>query len=540
MMESLPELPNVMDHLELVLRILLQIVLLSMSAFFSGSEAALFSMSRIDLERMRTTRHPMSERIHMLLDEPRRLIISILCGNELVNIASSANMAALLLMYFSEADTQWINIVIMVPLLLLVGEVTPKTFAVTFPHLFVCNFSARFLPGWIQFITPLREAVRLVADRITTFVVGEAVKKDNLLHLDEFRTLVEESEASGIIDATERILIDNMLRASHTQVYHVMTPRTSMISLDADQPLSELFDAFRRIRHPRVPVYRRTPDNIVGFLYSEDLLRLRRRNVNLNKLSLRNLLRPAHFVPPTKKVDEMFEYFQRNNTRVAVVLSEYGGVHGIITMKDVLSFIFGEISGVNDGRINYREEEGAYIVAGDMRLEKFNDITSYGIVDPVMYTIGGVVFRLFDRLPHEGESLVENNLRYTVLEMEGLRVKTLCVMPAELDEESFQPPVGDPGSGAVAVKDAFEREVIGQEPESLPPTPDVPGDACPIDAQEHGDFVGTDGTSDEFLGHVLSGEGVVEGGGDEPDPVREAETGNSPQRDQNSTPAAEG
>ncbi|MBF0178450.1 MAG: HlyC/CorC family transporter [Magnetococcales bacterium] len=481
------------ENIELILRLVLQVILLSMSAFFSGSEAALFSLSRIDLERFRNTRHPMSERIHMLLDEPRRLIISILCGNELVNIASSANMAALLLMFFTEADTQWINIVIMVPMLLLVGEVTPKTYAVTFPHVFVTKLSARLLPNWIQLITPLRDAVRFVADRITTFIVGEAMKQDNILNVDEFRTLVEESEATGVIDATERILIDNMLRASQTDVYHIMTPRTAMLSLDADQPLEELFEKFRTLRHLRVPVFHHHPDNIVGFLHSEDMLRLQRRKANLGKVYLPGLLRPAHFVPPTKKVDEMFEYFQQNKTRVALVLSEYGGVLGLVTMKDVLTFIFGEISAVHVGGPSYREEEGAYIVSGDMRLEKFNHITGYGIADSVMFTIGGVVFRLFDRLPHEGESIVDNNLRFTVLEMEGLRVKTLCVMPVGLDdEESKEDEKGGESfsSGAVAVKDAFDRlannagdekNETGEIRETI-----VEGDLCDLNPEAEG------------------------------------------------------
>ena len=444
------------QELELILRLLFQFFLLGASAFFSGSEAALFSLNRLDMERMRTTRHPMSERIYMLLDEPRRLIISILCGNELGNIASSANMAAILLMFFTETDTQWINILIMVPLLLLVGEVTPKTYAVTFPLVFVSTLSAKILPRWIEIITPLREVVRLIADRITTLIVGNAIKQDNILQLDEFRTLVEESETTGVIDATERILIDNMLKASQTQIDHIMTPRPAMEFLDADMPVAKIVQEFRRLRHPRVPVVHRYPDNIVGFLHSEDLLRIHHHKVDLAKVPLRKLLRPAHFVPPTKKVDEMFEYFRHHNTRAAIVLSEYGGVSGIITLKDVLKFIFGEISGANTSKNNYREEEGAYIVSGDMRLEKFNEFTRFGIKDPVMSTIGGVVFRMFDRLPQEGEDIIQDNLRFVVLEMEGLRVKTICAMEADLDGDDFkkQEPTG---SGAVDVKDAFER-----------------------------------------------------------------------------------
>ncbi|MCG7975309.1 MAG: DUF21 domain-containing protein, partial [Candidatus Thiodiazotropha taylori] len=208
---------------ELILRVSLQVVLLGFSAVFSGSETALFSLSRIDLQKLRHSRDKHSENIHAMLDEPRRLIISILCGNELVNIASAANMAAILLLLFGEQDVGWFNILIMVPLLLLIGEVTPKTIAVSFPVKFATRLTARILPRWIVFITPLREVVRQISDRITTLVVGEAVSRENILHADELRTLLEESEESGVIEATERVLIDNVIEASETDISRIMT-----------------------------------------------------------------------------------------------------------------------------------------------------------------------------------------------------------------------------------------------------------------------------------------------------------------------------
>ena len=153
-----------LEDLELYVRILFQALLLLSSAVFSGSETALFSLSRIDLQKLRQSRHSDSESIHAMLDEPRRLIISILCGNELVNIASAVNMTAILLLVFGAQDVGWINVLIMVPLLLLIGEVTPKTIAVSYPIKFSTMISARVLPRWILFISPLRAAVRLVAD----------------------------------------------------------------------------------------------------------------------------------------------------------------------------------------------------------------------------------------------------------------------------------------------------------------------------------------------------------------------------------------
>ncbi len=340
-----------------------------------------------------------------MLDEPRRLIISILCGNELVNIASAANMTAILLMLFGQ-DAGWINILVMVPLLLLVGEVTPKTIAVNHPVGFTKNISARILPKWIYIVTPLREAVRLVADRVTTLIVGEVVDRENILHPDELKTLLEEGEETGIIDATERVLIDNLLEASETEISHIMTPGPRIRFLDAGQPIQDLIERLPAATsipgYPSIPGTGTTssasctPRTCCGWC---------RGGADLEKVKLEELLRPAHFVPPTIKVDEMFNFFQEHNTRAAIVLGEFGEVLGIVTMKDVLTFFFGEITGKMRGIEDYEQDEQGYIVPGDMRLLDFYNLTNIDIDDPVMTTIGGVVFRLFGRLPKEGETV---------------------------------------------------------------------------------------------------------------------------------------
>ncbi len=422
---------------ELYARITFQVFLLFASAIFSGSETALFSLSRIDLQKLRQTRHRDSESIHAMLDEPRRLIISILCGNELVNIASAVNMTGILLLLFGEQDVGWINILIMVPLLLLIGEVTPKTIAVSFPLKFSTNISARILPRWMVLITPLRIAVRSIADRITTMVVGDEVGRENILQPDELRTLLEEGEETGIIDATERVLIDNLLEASETDISRIMTPGPRILFLDADLAVSELIEQFRAYRHPRVPVYQGHWDNVIGFIHSEDILKLVRGGGDLSAVTLDMILKPAHFVPPTKKVDEMFDYFQQHNTRIAIILGEYGEVFGIVTMKDVLTFIFGEISGKMEGQEYYKEDdENSYTVPGEMRLSDFYNLTNFDIEDPVMATIGGVAFRLFDRLPEPGDHLTHDGYRFVVKQRSGLRISQLQVHKVTSSEQT--------------------------------------------------------------------------------------------------------
>ncbi|MCU7835675.1 MAG: hemolysin family protein [gamma proteobacterium symbiont of Taylorina sp.] len=414
--------------LELTLRCIFQVILLGSSAIFSGSETALFSLSRIDLQKLRQSGHKDSESLHAMLDEPRRLIISILCGNELVNIASAVNMTSILLLIFSGQDVGWINIVVMVPLLLLFGEVTPKTIAVNFPIKFASVITARILPKWIAIITPLREIIRLISDQITTLIVGDEVDRQNILQPDEFRTLLEEGEETGIIDATERILIDNMLEASDTDISRIMTPSPRISFLDAELPVAELIDQFRSFRHPRIPIYKGHWDNVIGFVHSEEILKLIRGTDDLEKVTLDMLIKPADFVPPTKKVDEMFDYFQAHNTRVAIILGEYGEVLGLVTMKDVLTFIFGEISGTMVGMEYYSEEdENSYVVPGDMRLTDFYNLTNFDIDDPVMATIGGVVFRLFDCLPAVNDAIEYEGYEFIVKEVKGLRISQVLV-----------------------------------------------------------------------------------------------------------------
>lgn len=456
------------QDLEIGIRILVQVILLTMSATFSGSEVALFSLSRIDLQRLRNTRDKDSDTIHALLDEPRRLIISLLCGNELVNIASAANMASILVMLYGEADAGWINIVVMVPMLLLFGEVTPKTIAVSNALGFTKNISARVLPRWIQIITPLREAVRLVADRVTTFVVGDSVDRVNLLQTDELKTILEEGEQTGVIHAAERVLIDNLLEASKTEISNIMTPGPRIRFLDGSRPVPEIFATFRGHQHPRIPVYLGHWDNVIGFLHSEDVLRIVRGGVDLDKVELKELLRPAHFVPPTLKVDEMFNYFQTHNTRVAMVLGEFGEILGIVTIKDVLTFLFGEISSKMKGIEDYEQDEIGFVVPGDMRLIDFYNLTNIDLRDPVMTTVAGVVLRLFGRLPKLGDTVVFEGYDFTVVEVRGLRISRLRVKPAgsgPTEEEEYR----DEEAAAVAIESAAEESE--EPPDGLAPQP---------------------------------------------------------------------
>ena len=421
---------------EMVLRLILQCFLLMASAFFSSSETALFSLSRLDLRELRRSRHPKADILHELLDQPRRLIISILCGNEIINVAAAANMTAILIHLYSNEQVLLLNILIMVPLLLLFGEVTPKTIAVTNPQALSTRVIATPMLIWVRLVTPFRWLIRLLSERITTLLVGPEKGYENILQVDEFRTLVEDVVESGELHATERVLIDNLLASGSTEVVEIMIPRTRVAFIDDELSVAEVVQQVRELRHRRIPVFHNSRDILVGIIHAEKLMQMILQDVDFSRMQIEDILDPVIMVPPTKKVDEMFEFFLQHNAQAAVVLNEFGGIDGLITLKNVINFIFGHASGEEPLSHLFTESEpGVFEVDGGMKLTDFNIITNFGIEDSRMTTIAGVMLRHFDRLPAIGDEVIIEGVRLRVVSLQGHRITRLCAMPISFPEQ---------------------------------------------------------------------------------------------------------
>ena len=406
--------------IELVFQLILLALLFVASAFFSGSETALFSLSRLDLRRLR--------REHELLDQPRRLIIAILCGNQVVNVAATATLTGVLVALYGVERAAFITTVVMVPLLLLLGEATPKTIAISDPAGVSTRIVAKPMHFWVNLISPLVSAVRFIADRLTTRIVGEETAATNIRQVDEFRSRLDEGVVRGDLTATERALIYNLLQAGTAEVVEIMVPRTGMDWIDGDQPIPAMVEQFMAYRHKRVPVYRGHRDNVIGFLCAEDILQLLLDDTDPTTLSLDELLRPAAMVPGIRKIDEMFDYLQANEQQAVIVVDEFGGVDGLLTMNDVLACIFGRARIDSEGdRIRYDEERGVYELPGSTKLLDLNSLTSLALQDRRMTTVGGMVLRHFDRLPVPGDQVTLNGYLIEVLSMDGPRVDRLRI-----------------------------------------------------------------------------------------------------------------
>jgi CBS domain containing-hemolysin-like protein len=423
-------------QLDMIIRVGLQVALLFASAFFSGSETALFSLSRLELQQLRRTRHPKFGVLQALLEQPRLLIISILTGNEIINVAAAVNMAGILVALFGAEIGGALNVLVMVPLLLLFGEITPKTIAISNPVKVSTQIIAMPLTLWVKLITPIRWVIRLISDRVTTWIIGEETAAENILRVDEFRALVDEVVKEGELSSSERSVIYNLLEAGTTEVIEIMIPRTKTEFIDANMSIKEIVKKVRTLQHMRIPVYKDSRDNLIGFIHAEDIMQLILHDKDLSQIHLHDILRPPEIVPPTKKIDEMFDFFMEHNVQAAAVLNEFGGIDGLVTLKTIVNFVFGKITPEAATQFVFNEiSENEYEVAGDMKITTFNSLTNFNIYDSRMTTVAGLVLRTLDRLPKVDDEVSIEGVIFQVLEMKEHRITLLKVSKGKKAEE---------------------------------------------------------------------------------------------------------
>lgn len=406
----------------LLIRLILLGILIILSAFFSGSEAALFSLNTAQVERLKEKHGLVGRIIATLLQRPTNLIITFLVGNEIVNIALAVTATSLALLVYGEGG-EYIAIALATALLLLCGEVTPKSIAVRYPDR-IALLVAWPIHLFAYLITPLRWALRKLVDAV---MGARAERPISLISEAEFKTLVEISEDEGIIDQDERELIQRVFEFGDQRVSQIMTPRTDIFALEASAPLATVLPKVKEARFSRIPVYDGTIDQIIGVLYAKDLLPYSR-HPEL-EMRLRDMLHPVYFVPESKRIDELLGEFQRNKVHMAVVVDEYGGVSGLVTMEDALEELVGEIVDEFDTEevLCRQLDAQTFLVSARLGLDEFNDRLGVQIPKDNLDTIGGYVFHLFGKLPRRGESVTAHGLTFTIEQINGIRILEIRV-----------------------------------------------------------------------------------------------------------------
>ena len=341
---------------DLVPQLLVLVVLVGASAFFSGTEVALFSLRRVDKQQLGQSKHVSDRLILRLLKRPRRLIATILIGNELVNVSVSvvvASMTPLLFPDYGEVELAFVATLFALPLLLFLGEITPKTIAIK-TSLGWSRKAGRSLWIFFYLVAPLRLVVNFAAD-IVMFPFGGSTAKSGPKDLseDEYRTLVDAGSAQGQVKASERRLIHRVFEFSDKTVGQVMIPRRRVFALAYDLPTARLIKEIAEGGYSRVPIYQKSLDRVMGIVYAKDLV------VQGTGLSatrrLSDMLHEPLFVPRSIPIERLFRIFKQRKTHMAIVVSEYGKMAGLVTMEDLLEELFGEI-------YDEREQQKAKVV----------------------------------------------------------------------------------------------------------------------------------------------------------------------------------
>jgi len=413
----------------LVFEIISLIILLLFSGFFSGSETALFSLSKLQREKLLIREPAKGKLVNRLLDTPRALIITILLGNEFVNIFFSS-LFTLIVIQIAGTSLPWTNLLIALPLVLLVGEVTPKTIAIKNSERFA-GFIVRPLSIVMFVLTPLRWIIRKISDRIVGLLISRVEQRDNILTEDVILSLLEDSEKEGVIDSAEREMITNVFDFGDLTAAEVMTPRASIFSLPINMPLPEIISIIKTKHYSKVPIYEGNPDNIIGILFATDLIDIsaRLQSEKSKPVNLRTLLRPPFFIFRTKRVDELFHDFQYKRLSMALVLDESRAVQGLITIEDLLEEIFGEISDEFEKKDEQFEKinERLYRMRGSLPLNRFNEFLNAKIPVDEFETIGGFVFSLFAEIPTVKAKKNYDGWQFVIEKMENNRIEILLV-----------------------------------------------------------------------------------------------------------------
>ena len=414
----------------LLLYLVLLVFLLGLAVFFSAAETAYTAVSRIRLKYMADAGDKEAAEIKGIVANPDRLLGVILLGVTVAEIAAAGLFTYVITSYFPNEYAEIASLfssVFLAIVVLIFCELTPKIISASRPE----QMSRALLAPVkivIFLLYPFSKLASWMANGVVR-VLGLDTNASPFVHTmseDEIRAMIaassEESMSGG-----KREMLHNVFEIGATQIREIMIPRIEVTAVDIEAPLPEILEVVKNTSYSRIPVYRRNFDNPVGILYVKDLLQHFPR---IDEINLQALLRPVHFVPDSARLVIVLRQLQSMHLHMAVVIDEFGGVEGIVTLEDVLEEIVGEIRDEHDTEIEAIREAGPnlYTIAGSLPVKDFNRFFDEKIPESPDYTsLAGFIEALTGRIPLEGESVRYKNLLITIEKIEGFRIVSVRV-----------------------------------------------------------------------------------------------------------------
>lgn len=408
-----------MESGDAAIQVIILVILLALSAFFSSSETALTTVNKIRMRNLADAGDARAITVLKIVGNPGKMLSAILIGNNIVNLYASS-LATILASRIWGDKIIGIATGVLTLLILVFGEITPKTISTISAESIALRF-AKIIYVVMIILTPVIFVVNHLSFLVLKICRIDPNKRADGITEDELRTIVEVSHEEGVIESGEKKMINNVFDFGDAVAKDVMVPRIAMSFVNIDSTYDELIEFFRKEKYTRFPVYEETTDNVIGIINIKDVFLADREG----DFSVRDYLRQPLYTYEFKKVSELMIEMQKVVLNIVIVLDEYGATVGLITLEDMLEEIVGEI------RDEYDEDEEKalikiasreYVVDGSMKLDDLNDFLDLNLKSEDYDSVGGAIIGILDRLPEEGEEVVIDNVRLIVDKVDKNRI----------------------------------------------------------------------------------------------------------------------
>ncbi len=410
---------------------LIFIVLLLMSALFSGSETAFLSLTKSNINQFARSKHTAYRQVAFLMQEPKKLLICIIIGNTIANVAIASAAALLTTRLSMEKGLDptlilIINVVVVTLVILFFSEIVPKVMAVRSAKAIVVK-AALPLTFFYYLFYPLIQIFDVITHLLSNSL-GVRMDKTKLSEA-ELRTLVDVGEEMGALKKDEKQMIHSIFEMSDTVAREIMVPRTDMVCIEKLATLNQVLAMVKDKLHSRIPVYAETIDNIVGILYLKDLMPYIKRR-NQTEFDLTKIVRPPYYVPEQKRINELLREYQTEKIHMAIVVDEYGGTSGLVTLEDVIEEIVGEIQDEYDKELPQFEKinDNTFLVNGSMLIDEINEQLNLDLpTEEGVDTLAGFLLGQFGSVPRSKEKVTYNGYEFIIEKATKKRIQQVRI-----------------------------------------------------------------------------------------------------------------
>jgi putative hemolysin len=415
--------------------LVLLLICFVLSAFFSSSETAFTSLERFRLQHMVETNVSGAKKVAKLLEKPERFLSTILLGNNLVNVAATSIATTLAITMWGQDKGVAIATAGMTIILLIFGETTPKTFAKQHPERISTLFARPI--EWLSWIFyPVVFVLSWIASGLSR-VVGSKEAPRALVSADEIRTMITVGHQEGTVEESEADLLHAVFDFGDRPVSEVLVPRLEVVGVEKGKTIAEFLAIYSENPMSRFPVYVENMDNIVGILSIKDVLMAQAKgNVTADSL-IDDLIRPAYFVPESKPIDELFAEMRDKNFRMSIIVDEYGGTAGIVSLSRLMEEIVGPVGDELAAAEKEFEsiDENTFQIDGTMRIEEVNEEMGLGLPEGEYETVAGFILQLLGRIPKQGRQIKYKDLKIVITRMKGHKIEEIMVTREKKKED---------------------------------------------------------------------------------------------------------